>query len=184
VAYPVLLDTCVLVPMYLRDSLLQLSVAGLYEPLWSRHILGELSTVLVREQMCSEEQAHRLLALLRQHFHESEVLDYEPLIPTMRCDEKDRHVLAAAVKANATVLASDNVSDFPRSATEHYRIEVLTADEFLLDLLDEAPDTVVRALTRQAERYKRDPQTLDGLLAALSRAGAPTFADEVRRRTA
>jgi hypothetical protein len=35
--------------------------------------------------------------------------------------------------------------------------------------------------TCQAERYKREPQTLDALLAALSRSGAQTFADEVRR---
>jgi predicted nucleic acid-binding protein len=183
-AYSVLLDTCVLFPMYLRDSLLRLAVAGLYEPLWSRHILDELSGALVREDVASASQADRIVALMRQHFPESEVAGYEPLIPTMTCDEKDRHVLAAAVTSGALVLASDNTADFPTASTEPYGIEVLTADQFLLDLLDAAPAMVIRTLTRQAERYKRDPQTLDALLAALSRSGARTFADEVRRSTA
>ena len=183
-AYPVLLDTCVLFPMYLRDSLLRLAIAELYEPLWSQHILNELSGVLVRERMASEPQARRIVALMQEHFPESEVTDYEPLIPTMTCDEKDRHMLAAAVKSGAVVLASDNVADFPSRSTEPYGIEVLTADQFLLGLLDAAPATVVRTLTRQAERYKREPQTLDALLAALSRSGAQTFADEVRRSKA
>jgi hypothetical protein len=60
---------------------------------------------------------------------------------------------------------------------------VLTADQFLLDLLDSSPAVVVRTLARQAERYKREPKTLDGLLTALSRSGAQNFADELRRLT-
>ncbi|WP_363259472.1 PIN domain-containing protein [Hamadaea sp.] len=45
----VLLDTCVLFPMYLRDSLLRLAAADLYRPHWSPQILDELHRVLVRE---------------------------------------------------------------------------------------------------------------------------------------
>ncbi|MEV6966254.1 PIN domain-containing protein [Hamadaea sp. NPDC051192] len=42
----VLLDTCVLFPMYLRDSLLRLAAADLYRPHWSPQILAELHRVL------------------------------------------------------------------------------------------------------------------------------------------
>jgi hypothetical protein len=99
----------------------------------------------------------------------------------MTCHEKDRHVLAAAVKADASILVTENVKDFPAEATVPYNVDVLTPDQFLLELFDASPTSVVRTLTRQAEQYKRDPKTLDGVLAALSRAGARTLADEVRR---
>jgi len=56
-----------------------------------------------------------------------------------------------------------------------------TPDDFLLDLFDLAPSVVVTTPRAQAARYKREPKTLPGLLLALSKGGAPRFADEVRR---
>jgi predicted nucleic acid-binding protein len=183
-AFPVLLDTCVLFPMYLRDSLLRLAVADLYQAVWSPQILNELQRALVREHVVPPDQAERIITLMRTHFPDSEITGHEPLIETMTCDKKDRHVLAAAVKAGVTLLVTDNWRDFPPPSTGPYGIEVLTADQFLLDLLDAAPTLVVRTLAKQAERYKREPKTLDALLLALSRAGAQNFSDEVRRLTA
>jgi hypothetical protein len=91
-------------------------------------------------------------------------------------------VLAAALKAGATLLITDNTADFPQASTQPHGIQVLTADQFLLELLDTSAATVILTLTRQAERYKRDPKTLDGLLASLSRAGLRDFTNEVRRQ--
>jgi hypothetical protein len=85
-AFPVLLDTCVLFPMYLRDSLLRLAVAEIYQPLWSADILGELQTVLVREQVMPPERAQRVVGLMRQHFPEAEVTGYGSLTPAMPCE--------------------------------------------------------------------------------------------------
>lgn len=90
-------------------------------------------------------------------------------------------MLAAAVKAGAALLVTDNTADFPPATTLPHGVQVLTADQFALELLDASAATVILTLTSQAERYKRDPKTLDGLLASLSRAGLRDFANEVRR---
>lgn len=37
--FPVILDSCVLFPMYLRDTLLSAAQAGLYRLHWSQEIL-------------------------------------------------------------------------------------------------------------------------------------------------
>lgn len=179
--YPVVLDTCVLFPMYLRDTLLRLAAADLYRPVWSAQILDELLTVLIREQATTADQAQRIVDLMRANFPDSEVTGHESLIPAMTCAETDRHVLAAAVRAGASLLVTENLTDFPLTAVAPYDVEVISVDSFLLDLYDASPRLVVGTLVRQAERYKREPTTVHGVLAALGRAGARNFADEVRR---
>lgn len=180
--FSALLDTCVLFPMYLRDTLLRLAAADVYRPLWSERILAELRGALIREGVTSADQADRIIRLVQTHFPESEIVDYEPLIPTVTCHEKDRHVLAAAIRSGTALLIIDNTADFPPASTHPHGIQVLTADQFLLELLDASAATVVHTLTRQAEQYKRDPKTLDGLLASLRRAGLRDFTDQVRRQ--
>jgi PIN domain len=120
VTFSALLDTCVLFPMYLRDSLLRLAVADLYRPLWSPHILLELRQALVREGATSPEQADRIIRLIRTNVPVSEIAGYEPLMPTVTCHETDRHVLAAALKAGTTLLITDNTGDFPPTSTRRH----------------------------------------------------------------
>lgn len=95
---------------------------------------------------------------------------------------KDRHVLAAAVRANASGIVTFNIRDFPSEAADIFEIEIIHPDEFLLDQLDLAPATVIRELASQTTANRREPKTTAQVLDALSRAGVPAFADEVRRR--
>jgi predicted nucleic acid-binding protein len=178
--FTAVLDTCVLFPMYLRDTLLRLATAGLYQPIWSARILTELQGALIRNGI-SAAGAERIVHQMRTYFPSAEATCYEPLIVSMTCDQKDRHVLAAAVKVGAGALVTQNRSDFPPQSVAAFEIEVLSPDEFLLDLLDLSPHTVLSTLAAQADRYKREPKTVHGLLGALERSGTPGFADEVRR---
>ena len=98
------------------------------------------------------------------------------------CDPKDRHVLAAAVRADAAAIVTFNLDDFPARSVGPYQVEVLHPDEFLLDQLDLAPSVVLDELRLQAAANRREPRSVTTLLDALERAGAPAFADEVRRR--
>jgi hypothetical protein len=49
----------------------------------------------------------------------------------MTNDEKDRHVLAAAVRAGAHAILTENVRHFPAESVKPYDIDVLTPDQFL-----------------------------------------------------
>jgi predicted nucleic acid-binding protein len=96
VAFPALLDTCVLFPQYLTDTLLRLAAAQTFRPLWSADILAELRrTVAAR---VGEQAIDHRITQMRRSFRDAEVVGYESLIPTMDNDETDRHVLAAAIR--------------------------------------------------------------------------------------
>ncbi|WP_340615190.1 hypothetical protein [Xenorhabdus thailandensis] len=48
--YPVVLDACVLYPARLRDLLMHLGLAGLYQPKWSATIQGEWKRNLLKQR--------------------------------------------------------------------------------------------------------------------------------------
>jgi hypothetical protein len=68
---------------------------------------------------------------MRTAFPESIVTGYEGLIPAMKNNPKDAHVLAAAVQCGAHAIVSDNKRHFPKAALAEYSLECLTAGEFL-----------------------------------------------------
>lgn len=75
-------------------------------------ILDEALRNLVADGRIAEANAAKLLAVMRRAFPEAQVTDFEGLIPSMRNDEKDRHVVAAAVKSGAQLIVTSNVRDF------------------------------------------------------------------------
>ncbi len=180
-AFAAVLDTCVLYPAHLRDTMLRLAERGLYRALWSADIIEELHRNLI--EVVDSEAVDRLLVEMATAFPDAEVTGHRALIDGLTCDPKDRHVLAAAVRADAGAIVTFNTTDFPDHSVEDYEIEVIDPDTFLLDLLDLAPGAMIDELSRQAAANRRAPRTLPQLLDALERAGAPAFADEVRRRT-
>jgi predicted nucleic acid-binding protein len=181
VAFSVVLDTCALYPAHLRDTLLRQAERGLFRPLWSADILEELARNLVGAGIGSTA-VDRLIEEMRFAFPDAEVTGYRSLIEGLSCDPKDRHVLAAAVRADAAAIVTFNVSDFPRASLEPFALDAIDPDTFLLDQLDLAPTSVLDELQQQAAANRREPSTLSGVLEALQRAGVPAFADEVRRR--
>ncbi|MEQ4722339.1 PIN domain-containing protein [Nonomuraea sp. B19D2] len=180
-SYSVVLDTCVLYPAYLRDTLLRLAEATLFRPLWSEDILEELGRNLT-EAGIPAEVVRRLLTEMQAAFEGADVVGYQSFLPDMTCDPKDRHVLAAAVSSRADALVTFNVKDFPAASRAPYDIELLSPDGFLLGLLDAEPRLVMHTLAEQAACYKREPRSIWGLLTALERAGVPGFAEEIRRQ--
>lgn len=93
-----------------------------------------------------------------------------------------RHVLAAAVAADAELIVTFDLDDFSPQAREPLGVEAIQPDEFLLDLYGLNPDAVRAALEQQAADL--NPHwPLEQLLHALATAGVPRFVAAVRGRT-
>lgn len=106
-AFVALLDANVLYPAYLRDALLRLAEAEIYQVRWSRQILDEMArNVLENNPELPEERIERLVRTMERAFPEAMVTGHEPLVSSMTNDPKYRHVMAAAVRGRADVIVT------------------------------------------------------------------------------
>lgn len=178
--FAVLLDTCTLYPAHLRDTLLRLAESDLFTPLWTDDILRELSAALAKSGVSVYAVRH-LIKEIRGAFPESRIDGYRDLVESMSCpDPADRHVLAAAVRARAGAIVTFNLKDFPSEVVKPFELDVIHPDEFLLDLLDLAPERVIAEMKQQADANRQSPKTIEEILDALSKVGVTHFADQVR----
>lgn len=173
-------DTNVLYGAYLTDFILRLAERGAFRPLWSEGVLEELQRNLIVHH--DESAINYRIQTMRDHFPDAMVRGYEPLISGMTNDKKDRHVLAAAVRANAEVLVTFNTKDFPDSSVVLYEIEIVEPDGFLLDQLDLFPGLIMGTLRDWAEDCTSPALSETDLLQALAKSGTPKFAIEVLQR--
>jgi predicted nucleic acid-binding protein len=172
----VLLDACVLVPIRLATTLLWLAETELFQPLWSERILDEVQRNLP-EVGVAPERAGRRIGMMREAFGSEALIDgFDDLIDQMRCEPKDRHVLAAAVRGGADAVVTFNRKDFPDEAAAPHGIEIVHPDSFLLRLLGEHADTVIAALQRETAAFRNPPETVTQFLASLT-ATVPVFAN-------
>jgi hypothetical protein len=83
------------------------------------------------------------------------VTRFEELIGSVDLpDPEDRHVFAAAIRAQAGVIVTYNIRDFPEAVLDTYGIEVQHPDEFVTHLFDLAPDAVCQAVRNQRRAPK------------------------------
>jgi predicted nucleic acid-binding protein len=150
--YRVVLDACVLIPMPLADTLLRMAEAPrLYLPKWSHMIMDEVTRNLVQKWNMPPEKAQRRESELRRHFPEAWVEGFEPLIDAMINEPKDRHVLAAAVRAHTDLIVTYNRRHFPAASLQAWEIEVQGPSTFLRGLYDLDAGLFVGKLHEQAE---------------------------------
>ena len=98
------------------------------------------------------------------------VTGYEAVIPSIELpDANDRHVVAAAVAARASVIVTWNVRDFPASELRRYRLRTQTPDVFLVDLFDQIPDVIVQTTGRARRNLRQSKVSAEEFLDALRR---------------
>ncbi|MBW4644496.1 MAG: PIN domain-containing protein [Goleter apudmare HA4340-LM2] len=179
----VILDACVLFPMYLRDILLSTAEAGLYRPYWSQKILDEAMGNLIRKGKISVEKARNLEEIITTAFPEAMVTVPLEVEEMMTNDPKDRHVLAAGVIAQASILVTNNITDFDVQSLNPWNMTAQTPDDFLSDLFDNYPEDMVEVVRQQSQNYRKTPLSVIELLDLLSKvdgANLPNFTSRIR----
>jgi predicted nucleic acid-binding protein len=181
VAFSVFFDTCALFSASLADYLLNLAERGMFRPQWSAGVLDELRHALARRGI-PEDAIERRIESMNSAFPDAEVTGYKALVSKMECDEKDRHVLATAVRGGAAALVTFNLRDFPEESLRPYDVSVVSPDEFLLDQLGLWPSLTIQTLAETVSAYEKPPLTVPEFCDQLARAGVPVFAQAIAAR--
>lgn len=170
----VLFDACVLYSAPLRDLWMWLATTtSLFEPRWSAEIHREwMSNVLANRPDLSAERIERTRMLMDTNVEDCLVTGYEGLIDALTLpDADDRHVLAAAIHAQATLILTFNLRDFPDNVLVPYGIQAQHPDEFLCILLETDPESVCAAAEDHWQALKSPPKTCEQYLDTLRQQG-------------
>lgn len=173
----VMLDACVLYPTILREILIGLSRAELFEPLWSARVLEEWARAVAKNIPDQAATARMEIALLRAEWRQAEIgIDDQALMGLWLPDENDIHVLAAAIAGKADVLLTANTSDFPSRILSGHNILRRDPDGFLHGLWQDNPAVVAKVcetVRAKAETLSGQPKMIRPLLkkARLPRLG-------------
>jgi predicted nucleic acid-binding protein len=175
VAFVVVYDANVLYPNALRDLLIRLAQGPrpFVQAKWTDQILDEVFRNLKRKRPdLDKERLDRTRKLMNSAVRDVLVTGYEPLIDILELpDEADRHVLAAAIKAHAQVVVTDNVKDFPQDALSPWGIEAKDADAFVLDQICLDRARVYSRVQQIADSRRHTVTTVADVLTELERNG-------------
>lgn len=107
-------DANILYPAPLRDLLIRIAQSGLVLARWSETIHDEWTrNVLKANPHLSAERLARTRSLMNKAVRDCLVTGHKKLIATLSLpDPEDRHVLAAAICAKASVIVTFNLKDF------------------------------------------------------------------------
>jgi hypothetical protein len=177
--FTAVLDACTLFPMLPRDVLLTLAAHEFFSPKWSPRIRAEWTRNLLnrmRERSSADEaeaRVQRIVAAMSEAFPDAEahteLAEPEILEPV---SPNDRHVVVAAIAAQADAIITFNVTDFAAAhLQEHLQIEVIHPDDFVMDLVDLNEKRALAAFRELRSRKKNPPWELGELVQRLQSAG-------------
>lgn len=162
-------DACVLYPAPLRDLLMRLAVADLCRAKWTDQIHQEwMRNLLEDNQRITLAQVGKIRQLMDAHVRDGLVTGFESIIETLKLpDADDRHVLAAAIHAQAAVIVTYNLKDFPARVLSRFGITAQHPDVFVQSLLDREPEKFLETIERHRQALQRPPKTREEYLATL-----------------
>jgi predicted nucleic acid-binding protein len=170
--FTVILDANVLYPFLVRDVLLSLADAGFYRPRWTREIMDEWQRGLIAAKPEQEQKVRATARTMSDAFPEALVDGYQEITDALTLpDPEDRHVLAAAIKAGAHAIITENGRDFPSAVLAQYGIEKHTADDFILNTIELYPDDAVSALRAMRELYGAPTMSATELILSMAKRG-------------
>lgn len=95
-------------------------------------------------------------------------------------DANDRHVLAAAIRSNSSVIVTYNLKDFPKETLNKYGIEAQHPDDFLMHLLDLSFEMVCLAVKRHRESLRNPSKTIQEYLVTLTKQSLDNLVNKLK----
>jgi predicted nucleic acid-binding protein len=176
------LDACVLYPAPLRDLLLQLATADLFQARWTDAIHEEwMRKLLANRRDLTRAQLERTRDLMNEAVLDCLITGYEHLVSVVTIpDEDDRHVVAAAIQARADAIVTSNLRDFPAEELAKHRLEAIHPDDFIRYQFDLNEAEIVVAVQMCRRRLRSPPLSAGEYLATLQRLALPKTVDALR----
>ncbi len=167
------LDACVLYSAFLRDLFMRLTVRLAFQPIWSDGIHDEwIRNVLKNRPDLTRAQLENTRRLMDRYGRDCRVRNYKRLIDSLTLpDADDRHVLAAAISARASVIVTFILADFPASALARHGVAAQHPDVFLSALFDQDPELFVHAVQDLLAALNDPPVSLANRLDLMHRLG-------------
>lgn len=178
------LDACVLYPPSLRDLLMRVASVGVYEPRLTDEIHDEwVRNVLKNNPRVTPTQLARTRRLMNQVSTQCLVSGYTARVATLSLpDPDDRHVLAAAIEAGATLIVTFNLSDFPPTILQAYGIRSVHPDRFLSALFDANSDLFLSAVHQHRASLLKPPKNAEEYLQTLRVNGLKELVQRIEAR--
>jgi predicted nucleic acid-binding protein len=181
----VFIDTSELFPYTVMDVLLTLSEDRLFDWVWTDELLDEWERVIVREKHRTPASARSVTDAV-QHWFATSRIDPESyrhqITDDLSPDVGDRAHVAACLGGQADVIVTRNIDDFTSPRLVQAGVRVMTADDYLVELLRHRPRAVQESFIGAAASRSRPTTTPCELVERLRRAGTRTFATRLSRR--
>jgi len=161
---------------------MHLAICDLYQAKWTNDIHEEwIRNVLKDKPHLKYDQLQGIRSKMNENTRDCLINGYEPLIQNLFLpDPDDRHVLAAAIHASASIIVTANIKDFPTSETSKYNIEAKHPDDFISELLDIAPGIICGAIKRLRTIFKNPKVSAEEYLEILTKQSLPKSARKLR----
>jgi hypothetical protein len=179
--FTALIDANVFYGTRLRSLVLFLAQTGTFRARWTDRIHNEWIAAVARNRPDLNSTAlQRTRELMDAAVLDCLVRDYEQLAEAVHLpDEDDKHVLAAAIAARASVIVTFNLKDFPDEVLRRFGLHAKHPDEFMMDLESIDPEAFVEAVRDDFSHYRRPPITVERYAEDLRKAGVPMVAAHI-----
>ena len=177
-------DACVLYPFHLRNLLVQCAVDRLVEARWTNEIHEEwIRNLSANNPTIPIGHLHAARDLMNAAVPTATVTGYKTTIPSIVLpDANDRHVVAAAVAASASIIVTWNVRDFPTAELRRHGLQKQTPDLFLTRLYDRIPDLTIEAVAGARRNLRRSKVSPMEFVQALRRQKLVRFTAKIESR--
>ncbi len=174
-------DACVLYPFHLRNLLVQCAVDRLVEARWTEEIHDErIRNLSANDPTIPIGHLRAARDLMNAVLPTATVTGYEAYLPAITLpDADDRHVVAAGIASDASVIVTWNVRDFPAAELRKHQLQKQTPDAFLTRLYDQMPDLMVEAVAKARRNLRRSRTSTEEFIQALQRQRLARFVAKI-----